>query len=695
MQPEAHSVTVELAGQEYEFETGRIARQATGAVLVRNGDNTVLATVVAAEEPRQGIGFLPLTVEYREKLAAAGRIPGNFTRREGRISDHEVLVSRLVDRTLRSLFPEEYRCEVQIQIAVLSADPDADLASLGLLAATAAVHVSPTPARGPAAGLRVARRDGVWNPLPSHGIREEAELEFFVGSGPDGLVMAEGTGREISEADCMEALKQGANWVKLFQDAFETLHRAVGVVKRVVPKATELPQLPEQVRDPLQRALEIRTKAERARELASVRREYLAGMEAEITAPAAEAFDACRHQLVREQVLSTGVRPDGRGPEAIRPIWSEVGWLPRAHGSAVFTRGETQALVTCTLGSSEDAQRVDGLRPRPASRFILHYNFPPYSVGEIRPLRGPGRREIGHGSLARRGLANQLPTFEDFPYTIRLEAEISESNGSSSMATVCGGSLALMQAGVPLARPTAGIAMGLITDGNRSIVLSDITGEEDHLGDMDLKVVGTARGVTAVQLDNKLGGLELDLLSTALEQAHRGRVHILEEMAKTISAPCPELPSHAPRVMRTAIMPESIGVLVGPRGANIKSISETTGARISVDDDGTVLVYASESSAASKALAMVHRSAGIVRVDRCYRAAVTGVRDFGVFVRINRVTEGMIPTAELDDSPPANPGPPLREGDEVVVKVLGADDRGRLRLSRRAALGVDETMIDY
>ena len=685
MQPQGHRVALKIAGSECSFETGRIARLASAAVIGRRGDDVVLATVVAAEEPRPGTDFLPLTVEYREKMAAAGRIPGSFGRREGRISDHEVLVSRLIDRTIRSLFPEDFHCEVQVQVSVLSADPGSDLPSLALLTACAAVHLSPVPFRGPAAGLRVATIRGQLLPFPHLHERNASELDFMVGAGPDGLVMVEGEAKAIAEDRCLAALKAAAEYAGRFQKAFAELRELAGIAKRPLPAAAPGPEVPAPSRAALDAALALTSKNERRAAIAAARQLGLAATPVEQQVAFGKAFDALLGQLVRERVLTEGKRLDGRGTTDIRPIWCEVGWLPRAHGSAVFTRGETQALVTCTLGSGDDAQTLDELGGLRQERFLLHYNFPPYSVNEIRPLRGPGRREIGHGFLARRGLAHALPDFADFPYVIRIESEISESNGSSSMATVCGGTLAMLQAGVPLAEPVAGIAMGLVTDGARTAVLSDILGDEDHLGDMDFKVVGTAQGITALQLDNKVGGLTDAQLATALAQARAGRLHILGEMSKTLAAPAADLSRYSPRVSRTEILPEAIGVLVGPRGANIKAIQAATGARVQVDDDGQVLVYAADAGKAQRAMRLVHDAAGVVSKGRLYRGQVQLVREFGAFVRINAMNEGLVPQEEL--------GEPVASGDEIVVMVLGADDRGRLRLSRKQALGADEAAI--
>jgi polyribonucleotide nucleotidyltransferase len=693
--PTPHTVTVRTAGIECSFETGKIARQATSAVVGRCGDNVVLATIVAASEPKPGQSFFPLTVEYREKYAAAGRIPGNWQRREGRISDHEVLVSRLIDRTLRSLFPEDYRCEVQIQVQVLSAEPTSDVESLALMTAACALHISPIPAKGPAGGVRIARVLGQVIPFPSHAQLAQADLEFAVGLGPDGPVMLEGEAKEVPEAECLQAMEEATQVVQKFQKAFAELATHVATTKLPVPTAPVLPSVPEATIQSLRTALQIAQKQDRRAAISAARDAWLPTVDESERDAAKAAFELATWTQMRDLVLGTQVRLDGRGPANIRPIWSEVGFLPRAHGSAVFTRGETQAIVTCTLGSTEDGMRQDGLAVNTElDRFLLHYNFPPYSVGEIRPLRGPGRREIGHGSLARRGLEAMLPDSVDFPYTIRIESEITESNGSSSMATVCGGTMAMLHAGVPLVRPVAGIAMGLITDGQRSIVLSDILGDEDHLGDMDFKVVGTERGVTAIQLDNKVGGLTFATLSAALEQARQGRVHILGEMQKTIAEPA--TPSRfVPRALRTAILPDSIGALIGARGANIKGITEATGAKVAVEDTGEVLVYATDAIASKRAMTMVQRAAGVLKTGRCYRGVVTGVKDFGAFVRVNAVNEGLVPVEELDDQPIRHAGDIAREGDEMIVCVLGADDRGRLRLSRRKAKGVGEDQIEF
>lgn len=695
MQPTAHTTTVKIAGTEVSFETGRIARQATGAVLARCGDNVVLATVTAAPEPKPGQDFFPLTVEYREKFAGAGRIPGAFGKREGRITDHEVLVCRLIDRSVRSLFPEHYKNEVQLQVQVLSCEPTSDLESLAILAACCALHVSPVPCSGPIAGLRVWRLDGGWQAFVGRDKAADADLEFSVAVGPEGLVMLEGEAKEASEADAVAAIAQATEWIERCHQAFDELATKTGRVKQPAPEAPVLPPLPTATAAALQEALKIQQKPERRAAIAAAEAAWLEALDDDARGPAKQAYGDAVWEQMRESVLATGQRLDGRGETDVRSIWSEVGLLPRAHGSALFTRGETQAIVTCTLGSPDDALRQGNLADENDRKsFFLHYNFPPYSVGETRPLRGPGRREIGHGSLARRGLQPLIPAQSRFPFTIRIESEITESNGSSSMATVCGGSMAMMHAGVPIERPLAGIAMGLISDGARHAVLSDIIGDEDHLGDMDFKVVGTERGITAIQLDNKLGGLPDEVLGQALAQAREGRLHILAEMQKTIAEPG-EPSRHVPQAFHISIMPDAVGALIGPRGANIKGITEATGAKVSVDDDGGVLIYATDATSATRAREMVQRSAGVLHVGKCYRGTVTGVKDFGAFVRINAVNEGLVPIEELARERVQRAGDVAKEGEEMIVAVLGADDRGRLRLSRRQALGVTDAQIEF
>ena len=683
---------VTLGGVTVRFETGRIARQADAAIVVRSGDNVLLATVAAAKRAKPDHDFLPLTVDYREKFASVGRIPGSFGRRETRATEAEVLTSRLIDRTLRSLFPVWFRVETQVLVTVLSANPDSDLTSLALLGATAAVHLSSLPAAGPAAGVRCAMVDGSLVALPTERQRNEADLQVIVSAGPKGIVMVEAAGQEVNETVCVDALRQSVGVLEKFQAAFTALREQVGKPKQASPPINEnegadtAAAMPASMQPALDEALAIPVKQTRHDALRELEAAFAA--DAEDADAARKQFSAWRGARQRERILSGGPRLDGRGPDEIRPIWSEVGWLPRAHGSAIFTRGETQALVTVTLGSDGDAQRIESLHGLNDERFLLHYAFPPYSVGEAKPMRGPGRREIGHGHLARRGLLPVLPDADNYPFTLRVESEISESNGSSSMATVCGASLAMMHAGVPIARPVAGIAMGLVADGDRAVVLSDILGDEDHLGDMDFKVVGTEQGVTALQLDNKLGGLPFELLNTALDQARRGRLHLLREMASTLAKPLAEPSDHVPRIQRMAIMPGATGALIGTRGANIKAITERTGARVSVQDDGTVTIFADGPDAARAARREVMEQAGVLKKGQCYKGTVTGVKDFGIFVRVGQAHEGLVPMRELPDAHRDRPETHYRPDTAVVVFVVGADERGRLQLSIRRAEGV-------
>ncbi|MEO0478756.1 MAG: polyribonucleotide nucleotidyltransferase [Planctomycetota bacterium] len=698
MAPDPIKQSFQLLGTDVTLETGRIARQASAAVVARMGDNLLLATATLG--PKKPNDFFPLTVEYREKFAAAGRIPGSFQRREGRISDHEVLQCRLIDRTLRSLFPKGYTRELQVQVQVFSADPNADLATLGIVAACAAIHLSEAPAEGPAAGLRIVQHKGSFSPFGTLPQRNESDLDFLVSGGPSGLVMVEGGANEVAESTCVEALEQAQEWIQKIAKAIgamreQALAKGLAQEKEVVEEAPALPELPADIRLKLEQALSVHKKADRNDAIAAVKTELADSLGGDDTAEATmESFDKARSQIVRERVLRGGDRLDGRDATTVRPIWTEIDWLPRTHGSSIFTRGETQALVSCTLGTAEEAQRVDGIGGLQDEHFLLHYNFPPYSVGETRPLRGPGRREIGHGFLARRGLVPVMPPPDEFPYTIRLESEISESNGSSSMATACGGCLALMSAGVPLKRPVAGIAMGLISDGERTVTLTDILGDEDHLGDMDFKVVGSEEGVTAIQLDNKIGGLTKETLAGALDQAKTARLHILQEMAKTISEPRPSVNTRAPQVLRTVILPSSVGALIGPRGQTIKGITQSTGAKVQVNDEGVVRIYATDGDSARKGLRAVGQAAGIPRRGGYYKGTVANVRDFGCFVKLNEVCEGLVGRGELYERG-QKPDKEFEPGDEMIVRVIGIDERGRLALSRRAAFGVDESDVEW
>jgi polyribonucleotide nucleotidyltransferase len=685
--------TIDVGGRSVELETGRIARQANGAVLVRQDRTTLLVTATAAPEPRPEASFFPLTVEYRELTAAAGRIPRGYLKREGRLSDHEVLVSRLVDRSIRPLFPDGYRNEVQVVATVLAAEPDADPAPLALLGAAAALHLSDIPFDGPAGGVTVARTGGVLAAFPTRPQREQADLNLTVAVGPQGLVMVEGASNEVPEAAVLDALEHAEAAVRPFLEALREWREALGKPKMpcaATPADDAVTvEVGERFQDAIREALlSDVAKHSRKQRLGTIREEAVAALAGDDEARAvavAGAVDELVYRQVRELALREGKRIGGRGPEEIRDIWAEAGWLGTNHGSAIFTRGETQALVSCTLGTAEDEMREDRLFGDVVSRFLLHYNFPPYSVGEVRSMRGPGRREIGHGNLARRALEPVLPGFTDFPYTIRVVSNITESNGSSSMATVCGASLALMDAGVPIRAPVAGIAMGLVGGPEGTAVLSDILGDEDHLGDMDFKVTGTEAGVTALQMDNKIGGLKREVLEQALDQARRGRLHILQRMEAVLAAPRAELPEQAPRVVGVQIRPERIGDLIGPKGSIIQEIQQITETRISVDDSGQVLIYSTSGAAAERARKRVHWVAGDPEVGKLYQGKVVSTQNFGAFIRFLGNTEGLCHISELAEGRVGQTTDVVNVGDEVVVRVKGVTDQGKISLSVKDA----------
>ena len=686
-------VQVNLPGGELVLETGGIARQADGAVVLRYRDNVLLATAVAAGEPRPGQGFFPLSVEYRERLAASGRIPGSWLRREGRITDREVLASRLADRSVRPLFPGEFLCETQLMVTVLSADEEVEPESLAITAGAAALAISDIPWNGPVAGVRIARVHGEWIVFPGRREREVADLDLVVSSGPAGLVMVEGQGREAPESQVISALERADRVARQIADAIADLAGRVGRPKRALPPAARDEDLASRIDGELgaavREAVTIPGKRERRRRIAGILDEWiaaagdvLAGREDE----AREAYHALVARTIRQRIAREGKRIDGRGLADVRPISCAVSWLPRPHGSAIFTRGETQALVSCTLGTGRDEQQVETLEGMRSERFLLHYNFPPYSVGEVRPLRGPGRREIGHGNLAHRALEAVLPAPDDFPYTIRVVSDIAESNGSSSMATVCGASLALMDAGVPLRAPVAGIAMGLVREEGEFHVLTDILGDEDHLGDMDFKVAGTREGVTAIQMDNKLGSIPREVLVRALDQAREARLHVLDEMAKVLPAPRETLSPRAPRITSLRIRRERIRELIGPGGRNVQEIRAATGVEIDIGHDGLVRIYARDQAGAAEALRRIRHLTLEPEVGEVYRGEVIVVRDHFAIVRLGASVEGVLHVSEVDRRRIPRVGDVLSVGDSIDVRVLGVDERGRIRLSRREAL---------
>ena len=682
-----------IESRKISLETGRIARQASGAVVVRSGKAVILSTVVRGNADR-GTDFLPLTVDYREYFSAAGRIPGGFLRREGRQTDVEVMGSRLCDRSIRPLFPKAYRAQTQVLSSVLSHDPESDPTLLSIIGAAAALHISDIPWSGPVAAIRVGRVEGRLISFPNPEQRTASDMDLVISLSRDGVVMIEGGARQAEDADMLAAIEFGVAQGVPLLDAIESLREEVGRDK-VLPDEPPGPGAPaktlrERAAQPLTEALSHREKMARRDAVASAKAQLIAGLEADhpdqnVGEWAGSVLDQVLQEIMRKAIVSEKRRVDGRPPDGIRPITCEVDWLPSTHGSALFTRGETQAMVTVTMGTNQDRMMVEGLEGIRYERFLLHYQFPAYSVGEARPSRGPGRREIGHGHLARRALLPVLPSEDEFPYTLRVLAEISESNGSSSMATVCGASLALMDGGVPIEAPVAGIAMGLIKEGDRIVVLSDILGDEDHLGDMDFKVAGTRKGVTAIQMDNKIGSLPPEVMASALEQARLGRLHILDEMEKTIARPRAETKPHVPLQTTLSIPTGRVRELIGPGGKVIQGIQAETGAKIEVDNEGLVRIYAPNRDSLDAARGAVLDVAGTMEVGEVYDGVVTGVKEFGAFVRI-RGQEGLVHVSQWASHRVEDMMQVAKPGDKVRVKVLEPDRQGRLSLSRKEAL---------
>jgi polyribonucleotide nucleotidyltransferase len=686
-------VELDFHGRPLIIEVGRVAKQADGAAWVRYGETVVLVTAVAARELKLETDFFPLTVDYQEKTFAAGKIPGGFFKREGRASEKEILTSRLIDRSIRPLFAEGLRCETQIIATVLSADRENDPDVVAMLGASAALHVSDIPFNGPIAGVRVGRIDGKWLINPTQTDLQESDTDIFLSGSKDAIVMVEGGARMVPEEEILEGLFAGHQAIQPLLEIQEQLRRELGKTKRHVPLAELDAGIAGRVEElalaKLEQAIEIAEKQERYKRLGEVKAEVVTQVAAEFPAKDKHikgAFDELKRKVFRGLVIKRERRIDGRGLKDIRPITCEVEVLPRTHGSALFTRGETQALVVATLGTAADEQRVDALLGEHFKKFMLHYNFPPFSVGEVKFLRGPGRREIGHGNLAERALLPVLPSEESFPYTIRVVSEILESNGSTSMATVCGGSLSLMDAGVPVAAPVAGIAMGLIKEGEHVRVLSDILGDEDHLGDMDFKVAGTPDGVTSLQMDIKISGVNRDIMSQALHQAKEGRLHILGVMNESLAAPRTAVSGHAPRIITLRVKPDKIREIIGPGGKVIRGIIEATGVKIDVEDDGTVTIASSDEVAARKAIEMVQRIAAEAEVGKIYKGTVRKIVEFGAFVEILPGTDGLVHISQLAPERVRKVTDVLKEGDEVMVKVLEIDRQGKIRLSRKEAL---------
>jgi polyribonucleotide nucleotidyltransferase len=690
-----HSVEMDYHGRRLKLEVGRVARQASGAALVSYGETVVLATAVAADSTREGIDFFPLTVDYQEKTFAAGKIPGGFFKREGRPAEKEILTSRLIDRPLRPRFPKTFRCETQVIATVLSCDRENDSDIPALIAAATALEISDIPFHGPLAGVRIGRLGGRFVINPPISALANSDLNVVVAGGRDGIVMVEGGATMLPEDVVLDAIYVAQNAMEPIFAAQEELRARVGKTKREVPAAaspgeeTLRMRVDAVARPRLAAALDHTAKQARRQALDTAVRESLNELRAEFPEREQEIggrIETITRDLVRGMIVRDGRRVDGRGLADVRPISCEVEVLPRTHGSALFTRGETQALAVTTLGTSSDEQKIDALMGESYKKFLLHYNFPPFSVGEVRFLRGPGRREIGHGALAERALQAVLPSEEEFPYTIRVVSEILESNGSSSMATVCGGSLSLMDAGVPVKGAVAGIAMGLIKEGEEVRVLSDILGDEDHLGDMDFKVAGTERGVTAVQMDNKIGSLSKDIMRQALLQAREGRLHILRVMQATIALPRADLSAHAPRIVTIRIKPDRIRDVIGPGGKVIRAIIEETGCKIDVEDDGTVYIASSDGDAMQRAVDKIRGLTAEVEPGRIYHGVVRKIVDFGAFVEILPGTDGLLHISQIGPGRVARVTDVLKEGDKIPVKVLEVDRQGKIRLSRKEAL---------
>ncbi|HVR64003.1 MAG TPA: polyribonucleotide nucleotidyltransferase [Polyangia bacterium] len=686
---------VSFGGKELTIETGRMAKQADGSVVVRYGDTMVLVTAVAAPVVRPGIDFMPLTVDYLEKTSAAGRIPGGYFKREGRMTEVEILTSRLIDRPSRPLFPKGWRFDTQVIAMVVSTDRENPSDVLAMTGASCALHISDIPWAGPYAGVRVGRINGELVVNPTFAQRNESDIDLIVAASRDAIVMVEGAASEVSEEALIDALMFAHKAAQPLLDLQDKLRAAVGQPKReFVPPAKD-PVIVELVaglaNEKIQAAMAIREKHARYGALDAAGLETEKALVADFPERGAEikeAYESAKKKHLRELVLSTGRRIDGRAPSDIRTITCEVGVLPRTHGSALFTRGETQALVTTTLGTSQDAQHIEAIIGDIEKRFMLHYNFPPFSTGEVKPLRGASRRETGHGHLAERALARILPPEKDFPYTIRIVSEILESNGSSSMASVCGGTLSLMDGGIPIKTPVAGIAMGLIKEGDRVAVLSDILGDEDHLGDMDFKICGSKTGVTAVQMDIKIQGLTREILETALRQAREGRLFILGKMAEALAGPREEMSRYAPRIHTLRVKPDQIREIIGPGGKTIRGITAQTGVAIEVEDDGTVHIASPDGIAVQKAIDIIKGLTTEPEVGEFYVGVVRRLAEFGAFVEILPGTDGLVHISELDEKRVRAVQDVCKEGDEMIVKVIGIDRAsGKIRLSRREALG--------
>jgi polyribonucleotide nucleotidyltransferase len=681
----------EISGRNLSIETGEVAKQAGGAAVVRYGDSVVLVTACGNETPRQGIDFLPLVVDYVEKTFAVGKIPGGFFKREGRLSEYEVLTSRLIDRPIRPLFPKGFYNETQVIATVLSADKENDTGVLAMIGASAALTLSDLPFSGPIAGARVGRIGGklVLNPpIPE---LDESDLNIFVAGSRDAILMVEGEAGEVPEEEVLDAILFAHESLRPILEMQERMREEIGRPKRPIEKKElspeDLGKIAGIAENDLRAAYDLQAKQDRRKRIdeisEAVRNAFPEEERAEKGTLIADAFKNLEKRIVRGRILATSRRIDGRGLTDVRPIGCRVAVLPRTHGSAIFTRGETQVLVTATLGTTQDEQRIDSLLGDTTKAFMLHYNFPPFSVGEVKMLRGPGRREVGHGALAERAVSKVLPGGLEFPYTIRIVSEVLESNGSSSMATVCGASLAMMDAGIPTAGAVSGIAMGLIKEGDKVAVLSDILGDEDHLGDMDFKVAGTAKGVTAIQMDIKIGGVSRDILLAALRQAREGRLHILDKMNVALGKPRAELSPFAPRIYVMNVRTDKIREIIGPGGKVIRGIQEQTGVKIDVEDDGTVKIAAVDAASARTAISIIEGIVQEAQVGQVYEGRVRKIMEFGAFVELFPGTDGLLHISQISKKRVKSVSDCFKEGDTVTVSVLEVDRDGKIRLSHK------------
>ena len=694
MQPQNHIYTTTVGGRPVTFESGKLAHQAGGSVTVRLGDSIVFAAATMSAQPRDAADFFPLTVEYEERLYAGGRIPGSYFRREGRPGEDAILVARLTDRPIRPLFNKDIRNEVQVIMFSLSADPENPLDILAVNAASAALMISDIPWAGPVGAVRVARVEGQFIVNPTFQQMELSDLDLRIAGTSDAILMVECGAIEIPEDVMVEALMLGHQSIQSLVELQKQMAAELGKPKREVPTfpldASMLEKVTQMSSARIHENLDApHDKAGLSQAMQALEEEIIASIagEDEALVPAVkQAFEEAYKQVVRSRIVESGKRPDGRTPTEIRPIWCEVNISPRAHGSGLFTRGETQVLTLATLGTPKEAQELDNLSPNDSKRYIHHYNFPPYSTGEVKMLRGSSRREIGHGALAERALIPVIPPEDEFPYTLRLVSEVLASNGSSSMASVCGSTLALMDCGVPIKAPVTGVAMGLVKEGDRYTILTDIQGLEDHLGDMDFKVAGTTSGITALQMDIKIKGITAEIMSKALAQAREARLFIMDKLLEVIPAPRPEMKPHAPRITILKVPVDKIGAIIGPGGKIIRGIQEETGVKIDIDDDGTVYIAAVDGVAEAKAREKIESLVEIPQIGRIYTGKVVRIAEFGAFVEILPGTDGLVHISQLDSERVNKVEDVVSMGDEISVMITGIDDAGKIRLSRQAVL---------